>query len=201
MPPPSFDPSTARSPSPDEVSALIDSVAQGKSGAEAALLEAVYRDLRAIAGALFDNQPAQHTLEPTALVHEAYLKLLTGREIAWESRAHFIAVAAKAMRQILVDHARAKRAQKRGGGADRVTLSGVALDDEKTEFDTLDLDDALRRLGAIDERQAKIVELRFFAGMKVPEIALVLGVSDRTVELDWRMARAWLRRDLKERDP
>lgn len=181
-----------------EVAALIDAVARGKAGAEAALLEAVYKDLRAIAGSMFGDQPQNHTLEPTALVHEAYLKLMTGRQVCWEGRTHFIAIAAKAMRQILVDHARAKRAQKRGGGSDRVTLTGLALDGSGEQFDALDLDESLRRLGEEDKRQARIVELRFFAGMKPAEIALVLGVSERTVELDWRLARAWLRRDLKE---
>lgn len=178
--------------------ALLDALAAGGSDSSTALFELLYRDLRAIAGSYFQGGGAAHTLQPTALVHDAFVRLIGSHGQDWESRAHFVAVAAKAMRQILIDHTRAKRAAKRGGGAARVTLTGAALDDADQAFDALDLDEALRRLAAIEERQARIVEMRFFAGMSVREIALVLGVSERTVELDWRLARAWLRRELKE---
>lgn len=192
-----------------DVALLLESVVAGSPGAETALLEVVYGELRAIAGSFFKRQVMNHTLQPTALVHEAYMKLLGGGRAAqgtasFENRAHFVAVAAKAMRQVLIDHARRKRAEKRGGGpngaadAERVTLSGLALDDADTPVDALDIHEHLNRLAAIDERQARVVELRFFAGLSVPEAAQVLGVSDRTVELDWRMARAWLRRSLSE---
>lgn len=181
---------------------LLSAVSGGKPGSEAELLELVYEELRAIAGSFFQTERANHTLQPTALVHEAYVKLVRGDHASWESRAHFVAVASKAMRHVLIDHARAKRTQKRGG-LQRVTLSGIPLDDtgaSRPELDAIDVDEQLERLGAIDARQARIVEMRFFADMSTKEIALVLNVSERTVELDWRMARAWMRRELlKER--
>lgn len=179
---------------------LLDAVSGGKPGSESQLLEMVYEELRAIAGAFFKTERANHTLEPTALVHEAYVKLVRGEHASWENRSHFVAVAAKAMRHVLIDHARAKRTAKRGG-LERVTLSGISLDDKSdspTEFDAIDINQQLERLAAIDERQARIVEMRFFADMSPKEIALVLGVSERTVQLDWRMARAWMRRELQK---
>lgn len=182
------------------VDALLLAVTGGQPGAEAALLALAYDELRMIAGALFKGERADHTLQPTALVHDAFVKLVRGREINWQSKAHFVAVAAKAMRQVLIDHARAKRAQKRSG-KDQVTLSGVLLEDAPAEHDALDIHHQLERLAAVDPRQARVVEMRFFAGMASREIGLVLGVSERTVELDWRMARAWLRRELEEKDP
>jgi RNA polymerase sigma-70 factor, ECF subfamily len=182
---------------PDKFAALMSAVVGRAPGSDAELLEVVYKELRAIAGSHMRGLRADQTLQPTALVHEAFIKMVAGRETAWESRAHFIAVAAKAMRQILIDHARAKRAEKRGGDAQRLTLSGVMLSDSDSDYDALDVDAALTKLASVDVRQARIVELRFFAGLKVPEVALVMDVSERTVELDWRMARAWLRRELK----
>lgn len=182
----------------EDLASLLHAVTGNKPGADAALLEIVYEELRAIAGALFKNERANHTLEPTALVHEAYVKLLRTPEISFESRAHFIAIAAKAMRHVLIDHARAKRALKRAAGAN-VTLSGVMFEDSKVPLSTVDVIDInthLETLAQVDPRQASIVEMRFFAGMSTGEIALVLGVSNRTIELEWRMARAWLRQAL-----
>ncbi|MEQ9616530.1 MAG: ECF-type sigma factor [Phycisphaerales bacterium] len=180
-----------------QFAALAEEVSAGHADADGRLLQAVYGELRAIAGSYFRNQNANHTLEPTALVHEAFLKLVGAESTSWEGRAHFIAVAAKAMRQILIDHARQKRTAKRGGDAARVTLTGIGLSDSRDEFDALDIDEALTRLATVDERQARVVEFRFFAGLGVKETALVLGVSERTVEVDWRLARAWLRRELR----
>jgi len=183
------------------MTALLDAVSHGRDGSEAALLEVVYDELRAIAGSFFRTERRDHTLEPTALVHEAFVKLVRGPEVSVESRAHFIAIAARAMRRVLIDHARAKRAQKRGENGERyerVTLSAAAMEESAAPLDAIDVNHHLERLAAIDERQARIVEMRFFAGMSPREIALVLGVSVRTVELDWRIARAWLRRELEK---
>lgn len=181
-----------------DVATLLRDVVGKRPGAETALLEVVYGELRSIAGSFFKTQRADHTLQPTALVHEAFLKLMGGGSGSYENRAHFIGVAAKAMRQVLIDHARHKRSAKLGGDLGRMSLSGVVIDENRPEIDALDVHELLDRLTKIDERQARVVELRFFAGLTVPEAALVLGVSDRTVELDWRLARAWLRRELDQ---
>lgn len=177
---------------------LLRAAGAGNGDDEAVLRDAVYAEMRAIAGAYFRAQHAQHTLQPTALVNEAFVRLIGSDPTALESRAHFLALAAKAMRHILIDHARRKRAEKRGGGLDRVTLTGVLSSSGEQAYDAIDLDAALEKLAGIDERQARVVELRFYAGLRVAEAAGLLGVSDRTVEMDWRMARAWLRRELGE---
>ncbi len=137
-----------------------------------------------------------HTLQPTALVNEAYLRLVDQNRIGWRDRAHFFATAAIVMRRILVDHARARDASKRGGVWRRVTLTDQITAAEGGLLDTLALDQALSRLSEMDERMAKVVEMRFFAGMKMEEIAHVLGVSRRTVAEDWNMAKRWLRKAL-----
>tara|TARA_R110002073_G_scaffold336260_1_gene531375 strand:+ start:119422 stop:120000 length:579 start_codon:yes stop_codon:yes gene_type:complete len=156
----------------------------------------IYNELRAIADVCFRGQNPGHTLQPTALVNEAVAKMIRSETSQWESKSHFLGVAAKAMRHILIDHARMKRTEKRGGMFGRVTLSGIMAADISEEFDALDVNDALLKLEGIDQRQAKIVELRFFGGLNTSQIAEVLGVSPRTIELDWRFARAWLRREL-----
>lgn len=156
----------------------------------------IYNELRAIADVCFRGQNLGHTLQPTALVNEAVAKMIRSETNQWESKSHFLGVAAKAMRHILIDHARKKRTEKRGGVFGRVTLSGIMATDTSEEFDALDVNDALLKLEGIDQRQAKIVELRFFGGLNTSQIAEVLGVSPRTIELDWRFARAWLRREL-----
>lgn len=175
-----------------------------RPGAAQRLLPLVYDDLRALARSYFASQPRDHTLQPTALVHEAYFRLVKTPGASWSGRAHFFAVAAKAMRQILVNDAEARRAGKRGGNCDRVSLSAafdlvaptaVAEPERDVAIDALDV--ALRRLEALDERQARIVELRWFGGMTVAEVAHVLHVSQSTVEKDWRMARLWLLRELQ----
>jgi RNA polymerase sigma factor (TIGR02999 family) len=155
-------------------------------------MDVVYEPLRALAGGYFRSESASHTLQPTALVHEVFLRVVDQRDAVWNDRAHFLAVCAIAMRGILVDHARAKAALKRGGERERVPLdSGLALGTED-EVDLLDLEEHLTLLATLNERQARIVECRCFSGMTVPEVAEVLGVSARTVNEDWAVARAWL---------
>ncbi|MEM7165347.1 MAG: sigma-70 family RNA polymerase sigma factor [Planctomycetota bacterium] len=163
-----------------------------------ALQDLIYGELRAIAGNIFRGHGAGHTLQPTALVHEAYLRLAETDSSEWESRQHFLAVASKAMRQILIDHHRRKSAQKRGGGAEweRVTLSGLDIGASTPEIELLALDDALKKLEVLDPRQAQVVELRYFGGLTVDETASILDVSRTTVEGEWRHARAWLTREL-----
>ncbi len=156
---------------------------------------AVYEELRALAGAIFQNQHANHTLQPTALVHEAYLKLANKHDFV--DREHFLATAARAMRQVLINHANAARTHKRGGDYARVTLTGAAQSAAGLDgADAIDLADALAELERLNERQSRIVECRFLAGMTVEETARALDVSARTVQLDWRMARAWLKQRL-----
>ncbi len=159
---------------------------------QAVLMERTYEHLKTIARRYFSAQGA-HTLQPTALVHEAFLKLAAADADAFADKSHFIAVAATAMRQILVDHARKKNAAKRGGGMRRVTLSGAPGEDPSMLLDVISLDTALTQLASRDERQARVIELRFFGGLSVPEVASVVGVSAPTVERDLRRARAWLR--------
>lgn len=159
--------------------------------------KAVYKHLRAIAGSYFRGRPADQTLQPTALVHEAFLRLVRRDGDAFESKTHFVAVASRAMRQILTDAARRRTAAKRGGGGrERVTLSALPGDDARAVIDVLALDGSLTRLAEVAPRQARVVELRFFGGLTVPECATVLEVSVATVEKEWRRARAWLHKEL-----
>jgi len=161
------------------------------------LFPRVYDELRRLAGALMRSERRDHTLEPTGLVHEAYLKLSRGGELAGIGRAHVLALAARAMRQILVDHARTRRRDKRGGGNLRVTLAeGVAA--VEPAWDILALDQALDRLARLDPQQVRIVELRFLAGLSVEEVAGLLAISPITVKRDTAVARAWLFRELKQ---
>lgn len=170
----------------------------GPAPTPAGLADAVYAELRALAAHYLQQERVGHTLQPTALVHEAYLRLAEQTRAKWQSKAHFVAVAAEIMRRVLVDHARAAGALKRGGPNRRVTLDTSAIDSERPEIDLLALDDALKRLAALEERHARVVELRFFGGLSVPQTAEILGVSTRSVENDWHMARAWLRRELTD---
>ena len=163
---------------------------------DAGLLEAVYDELRRLASAYLARERSDHTLQPTALVHEAYAKL-ADQGSAWEGRTHFIGVAAQAMRRVLVDHARGHKRDKRGGGQwRRVELDLAIVEDGGTDVDLVNLDEALERLGELSERQARIVELRFFGSLSNPEIARVLETSERTVAREWRFARAWLGEEL-----
>jgi len=178
--------------SPQAVTRVLIRAGEGHKSAVAELMPMVYDELRRVAGDMLRRQSSGHTLQSTALVHEAFLRLVGQTEVQWESRAHFFAVGAMAMRQILANHARAKRAEKRGGERERVTLSEAIDVGHGADIDLLALHDALERLGELDERQCKIVEQRFLAGMTNPEIAHVLGISTKTVEREWRAARAWL---------
>jgi len=186
--------------SSDEVTQLLARIDGGDDDSTARLFALVYEQLRALAESYFRSQPAGHTLQPTALVHEAFMKLVGNTSIRWEGRSHFFAVAAKAMRKVLADHARRRRAIKRGGDRDRVTLD-MAIDAAgRRDVDVVDLHEALNDRTGLSERQAQVVELRFFGGLKVEEAAHVLGVSPRSVKLDWRIARAWLRHALSEEE-
>ena len=183
----------------EEATLLLQRLGSGDEAASEQLLPIVYEQLRRIAGSYFRNQRADHTLQPTALVHEAYLKLVRASNQDWKGQAHFCAVAATAMRQILQNHAAAKRAAKRGGpDAERVPLEQVTTPTGRRQIDVVALDDALPRLAEADERQARIVELWFLGGLKAEEVAEVLGVSQRTVERGWRQARAWLNAELTD---
>lgn len=160
-----------------------------------ALFEEVYQELRRIAGNIMRRERGDHTLQPTAVVHEAYLKLSAQNGENWTDRKQFLSIAAMSIRRILVDHARRRDAVKRGGRRGRITLSGLE-DLTAREIELPRIDEALERLTALDARQGRVVELRFFGGLSVAEAADVLGVSKRTAEGDWAMARAWLHREL-----
>jgi len=160
------------------------------------LLNLVYEELRALARQHMRREQAAHTLQPTALVHEAYLRLVGGQKIDWQSRAHFFGIAARSMRQVLVDHARKRKTAKRGGDLNRVTLHSEVLADSNDGCDILDLHAALERLNAMNPQFSELVEVRFFAGLTLDEAALALGVSRRKVAKDWSVARLWLSREL-----
>jgi len=152
----------------------------------------VYNELRRLAQRYMRNERPNHTLQPTALVHEAYLRLVGQRAVSWQGRAHFFGVAAQLMRRVLVDHARAQHAEKRGGNESRVELDEALAPSKEKTVELLALDEALNRLAKRDPRQARIVEMRFFGGLSEEETARVLDVSTRTVKRDWTVARAWL---------
>jgi len=181
-----------------EITEILARVEEGDDLAMAALLPEVYSEMRALAGSYFRNERAEHTLQPTALVHEAFVRLAGSAGASWESRAHFFAIAAQVMRRILTDHARTKKASKRGGGQERITLSGLLTPPNLTmQLDLLALDEALTKLSELFPRQGRIVEMRFLGGLNEKEVAHVLGVTTRTVQREWRMARAFLRLELK----
>jgi len=175
----------------------LSNTGRGGDDSSPSLQQAAYQALRGLAAAYLHHERRDHTLQPTALVHEAYLKLANGAS-TWKSETHFQAIAANAMRQILVDHARARNSQKRGGHWLRVTLSPDAAATPGLDMDMLALDFALSQLAALDERKARVVELRFFGGLTCAEAATELGVSPKTAEADWYFARAWLCERLSE---
>ncbi len=186
---------------PHEVTAALRQAAAGDPAAVDRLFPVVYAELRRRAAAYLRQERVGHTLQPTALAHEAYLKLAAQEGLRVQDRAHFMALAARAMRTILVDHARSRRALKRGGGRTPARLDDalVVAGPDAQAFD--DLDRALQRLAERSERQARVVELRYFGGLTVEEIAELAGVSPGTVKRDWTLARAWLYRELSERAP
>ena len=181
--------------SPD-VTALLVAWSNGDGEAHDRLIEAVYAELRALARGYLRRERPDHSLAPTALVHEAYLRLVDQRRVQWHNRAHFFAIAAHVMRRLLVDHARAHGAVK-GGAGHRVPLLDIDVGVDPEDLDVIALDAALVRLAAIDRRQSRLVELRFFGGLTGDEIATVLGVAPITVKRDWALARAWLFRELR----
>jgi RNA polymerase sigma factor (TIGR02999 family) len=179
------------------ITQLLIAWGDGEREALEQLMPLVYEDLRRLAAGYMHRETPGHSLQPTALVHEAYVRLIDQRRVQWRNRAHFFGVAASMMRRILVDHARARRADKRGGDVERVTLVGdevAAL--EQNGLDVLALHESLERLAAFDPQQERIVELRYFGGLTIEEAAEVLGISQATVVREWTIAKAWLRADL-----
>ncbi len=187
--------------SPDDFTRILlelDADGADRSEVTHRLLEAMYPELRNLAQNLMRRERSGHTLQPTALVHEAYVKLVDDAKVQWQDRAHFMGIAARAMRQILVDHARRHSAAKRGGGLQRVTLDEAFGPAHERDFEVIALHDALNKFAQVDARAARVVELKVFGGLKIQEIAHVLDVSKRTVDGDWAMARMWLGRELRE---
>jgi RNA polymerase sigma factor (TIGR02999 family) len=176
---------------------MLADLSNGDQSALDQLMPLVYDELRHLADSYLRRERADHTLQPTALVHEAYLRLVD-QSLHLQNRAHFFGVAAQIMRCILVDHARAHRSAKRGGAAQKLSLDAVAGLTEEREVDLIALDDALRSLAAFDPQQSRIVELRYFGGLTIEEVAQVLGISPATVKREWHLARAWLHREISK---
>ena len=185
---------------PSKVTHLLRRFQAGDHAAVDRLFNAVYQGLKNLAEQFFRREPPGQTIQPTALVHEAYLKLIDQKCVDWQGQTHFLAVASQAMRRILVDRARHRGAVKRGGGWKRVTLNDKLIPGFQPDNDVVTLDEALERLAQLDPRQAQMVELRFFGGLSVDETAQVLGISKRSAEREWTMVRAWLRRELSRGD-
>jgi RNA polymerase sigma factor (TIGR02999 family) len=184
-----------------EVTLLLRRLSAGDKSALNQLMPLVYAELHRLASSYMRRERAGHTLQTTALVHEAYLQLVGQEKAHWENRTQFFAVAAQLMRRILVDHARTHHAAKRGGNLPRLSLDEAIVMARERGADLLAIDELLQRLAAIDPQQARIVELRFFAGLSVEETAHALSISDRTVKRDWAMAKAWLQRELQRSSP
>jgi RNA polymerase sigma factor (TIGR02999 family) len=191
-----MDGSAAEEPDRGTTTDLLVAARGAGDGALERLLPVVYDELRRLAASYLKKEAHGHTLQPTALAHEAWLRMVDATRVDWRDRAQFLAIAARMMRHVLVDHARAKKAAKRGGGQERVTMVDAAAPAGASALDVLDVDDALEELGRMDPRKARVVELRFFGGLTEQEAAHALGVSATTVEDDWRFARAWLHRRL-----
>ena len=187
-------------PSPQEVTQLLVEWRQGDDGALSQLTPLVYEDLRRLAHHYMSGQRPDHTLQTTALVHEAYLRLADQTNPNWQTRAHFFAVAARAMRQILVNYAKSYRSQKRGGGGVKVELDEAALVSLGQSREIVELHEALERLATLDARKAEVVELKYFGGLNYDEIAEVLKISAITVRRDWEFAKAWLYAELHSTD-
>ena len=188
-------------PSPQEVTALLIAWGNGDEQALEALMPLVYQELHRLAARHLGRERQDHTLQTTALVHEAYLRLVDQKEVQWRNRMHFYAVAATQMRRILVDHARARRYAKRGGGARQVEMDEAMLVSDERAADVVALDEALDALAEFDARKSRMVELRFFGGLSIEETAEALGVSPGTVMRDWTLAKAWLQREISKGDP
>lgn len=187
-------------PTPETgVTQLLLQWGKGDESALDELLPLVYDALRRLAGSYLRRERPDHSLQATALVHEAYLRLVDQKSVDWKNRAQFFGVSAQIMRRILVDHARARHAAKRGGAGPRLSLSIADRFIPQKDLDLMALDDALNALAAFDAQQSKIVEMRFFGGLTIEEIAEAIGVSRATIERDWTLAKAWLRREIKKR--
>lgn len=179
------------------VTALLGQIRAGNQDVAGQLVPLIYDELRRIAGAQMRRERAGHTLQATAVVHEAYMRLAGEQQIPWQNRAHFFAIAARVMRQVLLDYARQRHAGKRGGeGAQKVEIDGEFLAAANRIEDIVALDEVVTRLSELDQQQGRIVELRFYAGLSVEETAEVMGISDSTVKREWRLAKAWLHREL-----
>jgi RNA polymerase sigma factor (TIGR02999 family) len=190
----------ARSVSQQEVTGLLTRWSQGDGAALAELTPLVYEELRRLAHHFMEGQRTDHILQTTALVNEAYLRLADQTNPHWQNRAHFFAVAARAMRQIVVDYARSQQARKRGGGALKIELDEAAIVSPEQSKEIVDLHEALERLAALDSRKAQVVELKYFGGLNYDEMAEVLKISRVTVRRDWEFARAWLHTELHNVD-
>jgi len=188
-------------PAPEAVTALLVEWQNGNQAALDQLMPLVYAELRLIAGRYLSRESSDHTLQSTALVHEAYLRLIGQQRVQWQNRAHFFGIAAQMMRRILVDHARHQHRIKRGGAATMLSLDdAIAASEPAPDVDLIALDEALTLLTSLDPRGARIVELRFFSGLTIEETAEVMGISAGTVKREWNTARAWLYRELR-REP
>ena len=185
---------------PGDLTQLLADLRDGRPDAASRLIPLVYDELHRLARRQMRRERPDHTLQATALVHEAYLRLVNHPQRTWQNRAHFIAVAAQVMRRILVDYARARRTSKRGSAPQRVPLEEPLLFTEEQSDELVSLDEALERLAQFDERQSRVVELRFFGGLSVDETAEALGISSKTVTRDWTVARAWLHREVSKAD-
>lgn len=188
---------------PADITLLLQAASSGQRDDLDGLMTAIYQDMRRLAAAHLDGERSNHTLSPTALVHEAYVKLVDQRNTDWKDRLHFFALAARIIRRILIDHARARDAEKRGGRADRtmIRLGEHEVAAPQRDVDLIALEEALVELASLDEQQARIVELRYFGGCTIEEIAELLKVSKRTVDRDWQAAKAWLLVRLSDEDP
>jgi RNA polymerase sigma factor (TIGR02999 family) len=184
-----------------EVTQILQNWSGGDSEAPARLMPFVYDEMRRLARVFLAKERGNHTLQPTALVHEAYVRLIDQTRVNWQNRAHFYGIAASMMRRVLIDHARSHATDKRGGATIRLSIDDVQVPVEERAAALLDLDEALERLKEMDERKCKIVEMRFFGGLSDEEIAEVLDVSTRTVLRDWKTARLWLYRELTQNHP
>lgn len=185
----------------DDVTRLLVRWSEGDKGALEELMPLVYNELRRLANYYLQRERKDHTLQSTALVHEAFLRLIDQRDVRWQNRAHFFGVASQMIRRILVDHARAHQTAKRGGGAYTLALDDALGAEHKRDLDLVALDDALNGLANLDPQQARIVELRFFTGLTIEETAEVVGISPATVKRDWNTAKAWLFRELSRGEP
>lgn len=185
-----------KDPNCHEVTQILQEWNDGGDDARARLMPLVYGELRRLAQSYLRRERPDHTLQPTALVHEAYLRLVDQSRVEWQNRVHFYGVAAQMMRRILIDHARAHASEKRSGGGRRLSLDEAAVLPEERAADLVALDDALKLLADTDERKSRVVELRFFGGLSVKETAEALGLHTATVERDWRIAKMWLLREL-----